>query len=128
MKNSLLPFSLIATLIGITQPTSAQTFPTGIEIVAELPQQNPPGNIAVTPDGQLIMSQHQFYGTDIKVVKILSDNSIQPFPNAAWASPPDANGIGLNNVLGIRGFSATLLLAEVSIGGCEGRRQIKPVI
>ena len=103
MKNRLFPFVLMAAaLVGIAKPISAQTFPSGIEVVAELPRANPPGNIAVTPDGQLIMSQHQFYGTDIKVVKVLLDGTLEPFPNEAWASPPDANGIGLNNVLGIR--------------------------
>ncbi|NEP63211.1 MAG: hypothetical protein F6K31_40950 [Symploca sp. SIO2G7] len=92
--------AFLVSMVGT--PAIAQTFPTGIEIVAELGQQNPPGNIAVTPDGQLIMSQHQFYGTEIKVVKVLSDGSVEPFPNQAWASPPDADGIGLNNVLGVR--------------------------
>ena len=38
-------------------PVSAQT---DFEIVAEFPAEHPPGNIAVTPDGRLIMSQHQF--------------------------------------------------------------------
>lgn len=73
-----------------------------LDIVAEFPTEHPPGNIAVTPDGRLIMSQHQFYGTDFKVVEVMPDGSVQPFPNAAWSSPPDENGIGLNNVLGIR--------------------------
>ncbi len=100
MKNRLLPFTLLASLIGM--PAIAQTFPAGIEVVAELGQQHPPGNIAVTPDGQLIMSQHQFYGTEIKVVKVSPDGSVEPFPTQAWASSPNADGIGLNNVLGIR--------------------------
>ena len=102
MKPRLLSLSFLSILIGIATPINAQTFPSDIKVVAELPQGNPPGNIAVTPDGQLIMSQHQFYGTDIKVVKILPDGAIQPFPNEAWASSPNSDGIGLNNVLGIR--------------------------
>ncbi|MEM9447977.1 MAG: L-dopachrome tautomerase-related protein [Cyanobacteria bacterium P01_E01_bin.6] len=73
-----------------------------LDVVAEFSAENPPGNIAVMPDGRLIMSQHQFYGTDFKVMEVLSDGTVQPFPNAAWSSPPDENGIGLNNVLGIR--------------------------
>ncbi|MEM9152422.1 MAG: L-dopachrome tautomerase-related protein, partial [Cyanobacteria bacterium P01_F01_bin.3] len=102
MKTRLFPLALITALLGIATTAEAQTFPTGIEIVAELLQPNPPGNVAVTPDGQVFMSQHQFYGTEIKVVKLLSDGSVQPFPTPEWASPPDENGIGLNNVLGIR--------------------------
>ena len=95
----------IAPLASLGFPSaSAQgnPFPEGLESVAEFPVGNPPGNIAVTPDGRLIMSQHQFYGTNIKIVEVFEDGSVQPFPNADWASPPDANGIGLNNVLGIR--------------------------
>lgn len=76
--------------------------PAGIEIVAEFSAAHPPGNIAVTPDGRLIMSQHQFYGTEYKVVEVLPDGSVRPFPNAVWSSAPDANGIGLNDVLGVR--------------------------
>jgi hypothetical protein len=36
-----------------------------LEIVAELPVEHPPGNIAVTPTGRIIMSQHQFYGAPL---------------------------------------------------------------
>ncbi|NER81641.1 MAG: hypothetical protein F6K42_19170 [Leptolyngbya sp. SIO1D8] len=102
MKLSLLTITGISALAVIPQVAIANPFPAGMEIVAELPQQHPPGNIAVTPDGRLIMSQHQFYGTEFKVVEVLPDGSVQPFPNPDWSSPPDVNGIGLNNVLGIR--------------------------
>lgn len=105
MKINLLSLPLLAILLGTVPAATAQTFPPDIEVVAELSQQNPPGNIAVTPTGQLIMSQHQFYGTQFKVVTLLSDGSIQPFPNQEWASSPNSDGIGLNNVLGIRATS-----------------------
>ncbi|MGF1537663.1 MAG: L-dopachrome tautomerase-related protein [Elainellaceae cyanobacterium] len=73
-----------------------------LETVAALSAEHPPGNIAVTPDGRLIMSQHQFYGTDFKVVEVLPSEQIAPFPTADWSSSPSADGVGLNNVLGIR--------------------------
>lgn len=92
----------IAVLGLAASPIGSAPFPEGLEVVAEFPRQHPPGNIAVTPDGRLIMSQHQFYGTDFKVVEVLADGTVQPFPNADWSSHPDHNGIGLNNVLGIR--------------------------
>jgi sugar lactone lactonase YvrE len=92
----------IAALTVVTPAAIAEPFPAGLEVVAEFPREHPPGNIAVTPDGRLIMSLHQFYGTDFKVVEVFPDGSVQPFPNADWSSAPDANGIGLNNVLGIR--------------------------
>ncbi len=74
----------------------------GLEVVAEFGAENPPGNIAVTPDGRIIMSQHPFYGPDWRVVEVMPDGSVAPFPNEAWAGPMDANGIGLVGPLGLR--------------------------
>ncbi len=71
-----------------------------LEIVAELEQG--PGNIAVTPDGRLIVSQHAIYRPEIRVIEVLPDGSIEPFPNQRWASSRDAAGIGLDGVLGIQ--------------------------
>ena len=73
-----------------------------LEIVAEFPAEHPPGNIAVTPEGRLIMSQHQFYGAPLRVVEVLEDSSVVPFPNEAWSSEPNSAGVGLNTVLGLR--------------------------
>ncbi|MEL6787853.1 MAG: L-dopachrome tautomerase-related protein [Cyanobacteria bacterium J06607_15] len=73
-----------------------------LEIVAEFPAAHPPGNIAVTPEGRLIMSQHQFFGAPLRVVEVLDDGSVAPFPNEAWSSEPNSAGIGLNTVLGLR--------------------------
>lgn len=73
-----------------------------LEIVAEFPAEHPPGNIAITPAGRIIMSQHQFYGAPLRVVELLDDNTLVPFPNQAWSSKPEEKGIGLNTVLGLR--------------------------
>jgi sugar lactone lactonase YvrE len=73
-----------------------------LEIIAEFPAEHPPGNIAITPTGRIIMSQHQFYGAPLRVVELLEDNSLVPFPNQAWSSQPKEKGIGLNSVLGVR--------------------------
>lgn len=125
-------FSLWLTLTTLTglstvaiAPLHAQsTFPADIEVVAEFGTENPPGNIAVTPDGRLIMSQHQFFGTEYKVVEILSDGSVKPFPNAAWSSAPDANGIGLNNVLGVRADQDGIVWLLDNPGEAESGRLI----
>ena len=84
-------------------PVVAQT--DELEIVAEFSAEHPPGNIAVTPDGRLIMSQHQFYGAPLRVVEVLDDASVVPFPNEVWSSEEDENGVGLNTVLGLRSDS-----------------------
>ena len=73
-----------------------------LEIVAEFLIEHPPGNIAITPDSRLIMSQHQFYGAPLRVVEVKSDNEVVPFPNEAWSSAPKDKGVGLNTVLGLR--------------------------
>lgn len=71
-----------------------------LEVVATLSQG--PGNIAVTPEGRIILSQHQFYAPELRIVELLKDGRTVPFPNAPWAKAPGADGIGLNSVLGIR--------------------------
>ena len=73
-----------------------------VEIVTEFSAEHPPGNIAITPQGRSIMSQHQFYGAPLRVVEVLDDGSVTAFPNRVWSSQPNANGIGLNTVLGLR--------------------------
>lgn len=71
-----------------------------LEVVAELAQG--PGNIAITPDGRRIISQHPIYRPQIRVVELLQDGSVRPFPNAEWAGPRNAAGVGLDGVLGIQ--------------------------
>ena len=73
-----------------------------LEIVAEFPLEHPPGNIAITPQGKLIMSQHQFYGAPLRVVEVMDDGSVAAFPNEVWSSEPNPNGVGFHTVLGLR--------------------------
>ena len=84
----------------IHHPVVAQT--DELEVVAEFPAEHPPGNVAITPEGRLFMSQHQFYGAPLRVVEVNSDGSVKPFPNQVWSSQPNDKGIGLNTVLGLR--------------------------
>lgn len=98
-------FISIATLtiwssLNVYNPAIAQ--PEELEIVAEFSVEHPPGNIAITPEGRIIMSQHQFYGAPLRVVEVLDDGSVTPFPNEVWSSEPNQNGVGLNTVLGLR--------------------------
>ncbi|MDJ0926606.1 MAG: L-dopachrome tautomerase-related protein [Gammaproteobacteria bacterium] len=71
-----------------------------LEVVAELSQG--PGNIAVTPDGRVIISQHPLYRPELRVIELLPDGSVRPFPNAAWAAERNDEDIGLDGVLGIQ--------------------------
>lgn len=91
---------VIGLSFAIHHPVVAQT--DELEIVAEFPAEHPPGNIAVSPEGRLFMSLHQFYGAPLRVVEVLEDGNVAPYPNQAWSSEPDQAGIGLNTVLGLR--------------------------
>ena len=71
-----------------------------LEVVAELSQG--PGNIAVTPDRRLIVSEHSLFFPNYRVIEVLTDGTTKPFPNEQWATPPDKDGIGLTSVIGIQ--------------------------
>lgn len=70
-----------------------------LEVVATLEQG--PGNVAVTPEGRVIVSLHQFYAPEVRVAE-LRDGKLVPFPTERWARAPGPDGVGLNAVLGIR--------------------------
>lgn len=78
----------------------------------------PPGNIAVTPDGRVIVSVHQIYGRDLRVVEVQPDGSVTPFPDAAWNVPPaDGTMVGLHSVLGLRADrDGTVWLLDNAVG------------
>lgn len=85
-------------VLGLSPQVKAK----GFEVVAELPAETPPGNIAVGPDGRIFFSVHEFYGQPLKVVELLADGSTRPYPNADWAyAPMDHNDNGLFGVLGL---------------------------
>ena len=79
---------------------SAQEAPVRAEIVARLPQSV--GNIAITPDNQIIFSHHPFFNPDVRVAKLTSSTTFQPFPNADWNTPRKGTDHYLDNVLGLR--------------------------
>lgn len=70
------------------------------EIVARLPESV--GNIAITPDNQLIFSHHPFFSPEIRVAKLTSPTTFQPFPSAEWNTPRKGTYQYLDNVLGLR--------------------------
>jgi sugar lactone lactonase YvrE len=91
---------LVTAILAVAAPAQGQAADPGVEVVATLTQA--PGNVAVTPAGRIILSQHQFYSPDLRVVELLPDGRTVAFPNERWARAPGPDGIGLNSVLGIR--------------------------
>ena len=49
-------------------------------MVAELDRG--PGNVTVTPEGRIILPLHQFYEPDLRVVELMRDGLLGPFPTA----------------------------------------------
>ncbi len=98
---------LAAALVLLTA-TACQTFaprPTSaFEVVAEL--DTPPGNIAVTPDGRIFVSQHPFAGAELRVVEVHDDGTTSAFPNEVWSrAPQPGSDVGMHAVLGIESDS-----------------------
>ncbi len=92
--------SLLLCAACATQPEPAGE----LELVAELDQA--PGNIAVTPDGRLILSQHPIFRPDIKVVELLPDGrDPSSYANVGWL-------FGLHDRAWTECLSATSLTAE----------------
>lgn len=61
-----------------------------------------PGNVTVTPRGEVIVSTHQFYEHDARVVRVGSDGTMTPWPNAEIAIFDPDNPASLDSVLGIQ--------------------------
>lgn len=74
--------------------------PVPVEVIARLPQSV--GNIAFTPDNQIIFSHHPFYDPDIRVARLTSPTTSEPFPNKEWNTPRPGTDAYLDNVLGLR--------------------------
>ncbi|HXO72153.1 MAG TPA: L-dopachrome tautomerase-related protein [Bradyrhizobium sp.] len=99
MKSRILPIAAMAAGM-LVSAASAQEGPIRAEIVARLPQSV--GNIAITPDNQIIFSHHPFFSPDVRVAKLTSSTTFQPFPNADWNTPRKGTDHYLDNVLGLR--------------------------
>lgn len=73
--------------------------PGTLEVVAELPIN--PGNLAVTADGRVFATVHQFRRAEAQLIEITGRDSYTPWPNAAWNGELGSGPDVLNSVLGI---------------------------
>jgi len=84
-----------------------------LEVVAQLDQG--PGNLTVQPDGRVVMSLHQFYGHDDRVVTLDDGGKLRPFAGPA----------GLDSVLGLQADSrGTVWLLDNAMRGGGKRRLV----
>src|SRR5258708_22599559 len=98
-KSKILPIAAMAAGM-LVSVASAQEAPVRAEIVARLPQSV--GNMAITPDNQIIFSHLPFFSPDVRVAKLTSPTRFQPFPNPDWNTPRKGTDHYLDNVLGLR--------------------------
>lgn len=89
-------FAAALAVVAAGAAAEAQT----VEVFAEMAEG--PGNIAVTPDGRVIVSLHQFYAPEYRVVEVIPDGTVHPYPNAAWSGETGPDGVGFDAVLGVR--------------------------
>lgn len=100
LRSALLAAGLALPAAASEDWTPLETRPSGLEIMAELP--DGPGNIAVGPDGRVFLTMHQAFGPDLKLVELLPDGTTRPYPTEAWAHAPGGDGIGLHSPLGLQ--------------------------
>lgn len=61
------------------------------------------GNIAYTPQGDLVYSNHPFFNPEIRVMRYDAQKKTSvPFPNIQWNTPRSTDDHYLSNVLGMR--------------------------
>lgn len=95
---NLLKKTFVALLIGAATAAQAASY----EVVTKLPTDVPPGNIAISKEGRMFLSVHDFYPSSLRLVELFRDGSTKPFPSEDWAVAPVAeNAPGLQSVLGL---------------------------
>ncbi|MEN8175863.1 MAG: L-dopachrome tautomerase-related protein [Pseudomonadota bacterium] len=80
-------------------PLVPEPVPGTLEVVAELDIN--PGNIAVTHDGRVFTTVHQFRRAPVQLIEITGFNQYKPWPNAAWNAGFGRGPEVFNSLLGI---------------------------
>jgi sugar lactone lactonase YvrE len=88
---------LLRTPAEVTLPAPGSA---SLEIVARLSQA--PGNLTVTDDGRILISLHQHFSPELRVVEVHDGGRLTPFPNQAWNDPDRPDSERLDSVLGIQ--------------------------
>ena len=82
--------------VGTGQPMASPT----LEVYAEITNTRP-GNVAVTPSGRVIVTNHPLDNPALRVVEVRPDGSTRPFPNLDWADGPEKGAVGIASTIGI---------------------------
>ena len=71
-----------------------------IEVVAQFDGTRP-GNLTVTPEGRIIVSMQPLDAPEFRVVELMANGSLKPFPTRDWADGPEKGKVGLSSVIGV---------------------------
>ncbi len=99
--------AIASLLFGASQ---VQSQPDDLEVVAELPDGFEVGNIALTADGRIFCSVHNFYGSPTRAIEITTPDQVAIYPNSEWGTQPEGSPwAGLNNTLGIQSDGSSIV-------------------
>lgn len=100
MRRSIAALLVVLPLIPSIAPDAGeQLVPGALEVVAELPIN--PGNLAVTAEGRVFATVHQFRRADAQLIEVTAPERYRPWPDAAWNGAFGSGPEVLNSVLGI---------------------------
>jgi len=74
--------------------------PSNLEVVAKF-ESSRPGNPTVTPEGRIILSMQPLDGPEFRVVELMANGNLKPFPTLDWADGPEKGKVGLASVIGV---------------------------
>lgn len=104
MKAAKLSAQFLMVIAALWVPASVEAFPfgkktAGLEESAQAPHGS--GGMTITPEGSYIISCHQFFDPEMKVMRIDQDGIWQPFPNRAMNTGEGNAPLVLDSVLGV---------------------------
>ena len=88
-----------ALLLPFAKAADEKPLPGTLETVAELPIN--PGNLAVTDEGRVFATVHQFRRGDAQLIEITGPESYEPWPQGPWNGPFGSGPDVLNSPLGV---------------------------
>lgn len=89
-----------ATLASASVYNMAYAESNNIEVVAEITNTRP-GNLTITPNGRIILSQQPLDAPELRVVEVMANGELQPFPTLDWADGPEKGEVGFASVIGV---------------------------
>lgn len=98
MTPTRLLISAVALTVAFASPAISQATLTTFAEISD----TRPGNITVTPDNRVIITQQPLDGPALRVVEVLKDGTKVPFPTQDWADGPETGEVGIAGTIGIK--------------------------